>query len=76
MEVSSLQPAWRADGQYLAVGEFGNNDVVLIRAADGKVERTFHGHSLPVLHVAFHPNGQMLASVGVDKIDVENVNED
>src|SRR6185503_10912590 len=34
LEVSSLQPAWSADGQFVAVCEFANNSVVLVNAGD------------------------------------------
>jgi WD40 repeat protein len=56
---------WSADNRMLAVGGL-DNSVRLWEVASGKVRREFRGHQARVNHLAFSPDGEVLASGSED----------
>ncbi len=42
-------------------------EILLLASADGSVLARFGGHSVSPVQVAFHPSGQIVASVGLDR---------
>jgi WD40 repeat protein len=52
---------WSADSRLLAVGGL-DNSVRLWEVASGQVRREFRGHEARATHLAFSPNGQVLAT--------------
>jgi WD40 repeat protein len=63
--VTSL--AYSADGKVLATGS-ADGAVNLLDAANGGLQKTFIGHTNPVVNVALTPDGKTLASASVDGI--------
>jgi WD40 repeat protein/serine/threonine protein kinase len=59
--------AWRPDGGQLAVGS-RNGEVQLIRAADGRMEKSLLGHTGGLLQVRYSHDGRRLASAGYDNV--------
>lgn len=57
--------AFSPDGQYLAAGDTKGN-ILLRQAADGRVIRSFTGHTAWVVSLAFSPDGNSLASSSCD----------
>ena len=57
--------AFSPDGQYLAAGDTKGN-ILLRRVADGRVIRSFTGHSAWVVSLAFSPDGNTFASSSCD----------
>ncbi|MBM4060882.1 MAG: hypothetical protein FJ265_07270 [Planctomycetes bacterium] len=59
---------WSPDGRFVATagtaGEAGN---VLLWDAGGTEKRALRGHQHVVIDVAFHPNGELLATAGIDR---------
>ena len=50
------------DGQTLAVSSYDSPEIVLWDIAAGRERLTLRGHSAPVKHLAFAPDGRSLAS--------------
>ena len=57
--------AFSPDGQYLAAGDTKGN-ILLRQVTDGRVIRSFTGHSAWVVSLAFSPDGNTLASSSCD----------
>jgi WD40 repeat protein len=66
-EPAPVQPAWSPDGRHLAFADAQTNDITIIDAQTGRVERAMHGHTLMPRLLAFHPDGVRLISVGADR---------
>jgi len=64
---SSGSGVWSPDGSRLAVIDDATMEVLLLAAEDGAVLARFAGHSISPVQVSFHPDGQMVASVGLDR---------
>ncbi len=62
------RPAWSPDGQRIALGVQGDQDIVIVAAATGKEERRLAAHGNEVRLLQFHPQGRWLASVGWDAV--------
>lgn len=69
MEAAAISP----DGKWLAVGqggevEGGTAKVFLVSLPDGKKSKELGGHQNGITALAFHPDGQHLASTGRDTV--------
>ena len=64
--VSATCVAFAPDGKSVV---FGNAEglIQLINLADGKVIRTFPGHTGPITGIVFHPSGTLMASCSKDR---------
>jgi WD40 repeat protein len=60
--------AWSHDGSRVAFAEGGSApvDLIVVQASDGELLAKLPGHGSAVTTLAFHPNGDSLASVGFD----------
>lgn len=56
--------AWSPDGNFLAVGNF---NIEIWDLNQSKMIKTIQGHSNTIRSIAWHPQGDMLASCGLDK---------
>jgi eukaryotic-like serine/threonine-protein kinase len=59
-------PAWSGDGSRVALSTTTGYKILVCEAATGKVLQTLGGHQLEPRHLAFHPDGQRLFSIGWD----------
>jgi serine/threonine protein kinase len=64
--MSPARPAWTHDGRRVAVGVTGRDDIAMLEAGTGAVERLFAAHGDDGRLLAFQPGGRLLASVGWD----------
>lgn len=55
------------DGLRLALATKSGR-IIVIRNSSGKVERTFKSDDGPTMAICFHPNGDMLATTGADRV--------
>jgi WD40 repeat protein len=60
---------WSGDDEKLAFADRGTAPVSLVvaGAGDGNIHATLPGHGKPVATLAFHPDGDSIASVGFDQ---------
>ncbi len=58
--------AFAPDGKAIVLGS-AEGPIQLINLADGKLIRTFTGHTAPITGIVFHPSGTLMASCGKDR---------
>lgn len=61
------EPAWTRDRTRLAVAERERSEVVVLSAITGAVQARLNGHSQPASFLAFHPAGEVLATLSPDR---------
>jgi WD40 repeat protein len=57
------------DGRILAVASHDSPEILLCDLAPGRPHRTLVGHSQPVIHLAYAPDGRAIASATGTKLD-------
>jgi WD40 repeat protein len=58
---------WSADGRLIAVIDDSSMEILILAVQDGSVVARFSGHRISPVQVAFHPGGQIVVSVGLDR---------
>jgi WD40 repeat protein len=58
---------WSPDGSQIAVIDDDASEILLLASENGTVLARFAGHSISPVQVTFHPGGQIVASIGLDR---------
>lgn len=64
---TGTEPAWTRDRSRLAIAERARAEVVVLSTLTGEVQARLNGHSLPATFLAFHPAGEVLATLSPDR---------